>query len=454
MTAMDPQNRAETVEQDTIFAPATAPGRAALAIVRISGPRAFAALAELAGDLPPPRRMSRRTLRDSGRHETLDDALVVTFPGPASATGEDVAELHLHGGRAVLTAVCDRLAAVPGLRLADPGEFTRRAYLNDRIDLTTAEGILDLVDAETDAQRRQALRQATGGLAEALDGWRADLVDAMARLEAFIDFPDEDLPETLQQEIGARLRALRDEMSRALADGGRAERVRDGLRVAILGAPNAGKSTLLNWLANREVAIVSATAGTTRDVLEVYMDIGGYAVTVADTAGLRETPDEVEAEGVRRALARAEAADLTLILADAGDGDRGRDAVAGLVGENAIPVATKTDLAVGPVPDPWIPVSIRTGEGTERFLGALNAAVAARMDRVGSVALTRARHREAVAVAAESVARSLEALERGEPLEIAAEDLRLAAGSLGRVLGRVDVEEILDRIFAEFCLGK
>lgn len=442
------------MHQDTIFAPATALGRAALAIVRISGPRAAAALETLAGKLPAPRRLTRRTLQDSRTNETLDDALVVLFPGPASATGEDVVELHLHGGRAVVAAVCDRLALIEGLRLADPGEFTRRAFLNDRIDLTTAEGIHDLVDAETDAQRRQALRQATGGLAAALDGWRVALIDAMARLEAFIDFPDEDLPESLQDEIRVRLDTLRGDMERAMADGGRAERVRDGLRIAILGAPNAGKSTLLNWLAQREVAIVSATAGTTRDVLEVQMDIGGYAVTVADTAGLRETPDEIEAEGVRRALVRAEAADLTLVLADAGEGAAGRDAVSPLLGPNALAVATKTDAAAGTVPDPWIALSVRSGAGTERFLETLRTAVAERVDRVGSVALTRARHREAVGAAAAALGRSLDALAVGEPLEIAAEDLRLAAGALGRVLGRVDVEEILDRIFAEFCLGK
>lgn len=442
------------MEQDTIFAPATAPGRAALAIVRISGPAAFLALRDLAGDVPPARRLSRRVLQDSNSGEVLDEAMVAAFPGPASPTGEDVVELHLHGGRAVLAAVCGRLSAIAGLRLADPGEFTRRAFLNDRIDLTRAEGILDLVDAETDAQRRQAVLQATGGLAASLEGWRERLVASMARLEAFIDFPDEDLPQSLQDVIRADLSGLRREMGEALADGIRAERVRDGLRIAIVGVPNAGKSSLLNWLAQRDVAIVSATAGTTRDVLEVHLDIGGYAATVADTAGLRETPDEVEAEGVRRALARAEAADLTLVLADSGEGATGRMAVERHLGEDALAVATKIDLGGGAPPAPWIGVSTRTGEGGERFLEVLAAAVAERMDRVGSVALTRARHREAVAVAETSVARCLTALEGGEPLEIAAEDLRVAAGSLGRILGRVDVEQLLDRIFGEFCLGK
>ncbi|WPZ35482.1 tRNA uridine-5-carboxymethylaminomethyl(34) synthesis GTPase MnmE [Thalassobaculum sp. OXR-137] len=443
------------MEQDTIFAPATAPGRAALAIVRISGPHAFEALRDLAGNVPPARRVSLRVLQDSSRNEVLDEAMVAAFPGPASATGEDLVELYLHGGRAVLAAVCGRLGALPGLRLADPGEFTRRAFLNDRIDLTRAEGILDLVDAETDAQRRQAIAQATGGLEAALDGWREVLVAAMARLEAFIDFPDEDLPETLQQQIRDSLSSLEAEMDAALVDGSRAERIREGLRIAIVGVPNAGKSSLLNWLAKRDVAIVSATAGTTRDVLEVHLDIDGYAATVADTAGLRETPDEIEAEGVRRALARAEAADLTLVLADAGEGEAGRAAMQRYLAEDtALAVATKIDLIDGLVPEPWIGLSTRTGAGTQAFMAALAAALAERMDRVGSVALNRARHREAVAVSRDAVRRCREGLASGVPLEIAAEDLRLAAASLGRVLGRVDVEEILDRIFGEFCLGK
>ncbi|MDF1791986.1 MAG: tRNA uridine-5-carboxymethylaminomethyl(34) synthesis GTPase MnmE [Thalassobaculaceae bacterium] len=442
------------MDQDTIFAPATAPGRAALAIVRISGAAAFDALRDLAGDVPPPRRLSRRILQDSGNGEMLDEAMVVAFPGPRTATGEDVVELHLHGGRAVVSAICDRLSARAGTRLAEPGEFTRRAFLNDRLDLTRAEGVLDLVDAETEAQRRQAVRQATGGLTAALDDWRDRLVGAMARLEAFIDFPDEDLPGDLQSQIREDLSAVIREMRTALADGHRAERVREGLRIAIVGVPNAGKSSLLNWLAKRDVAIVNAAAGTTRDVLEVHLDINGYAATVADTAGLRETPDEVEAEGVRRALARAEAADLTLVLADASAGAAGRAAMRRHLGENALALATKVDLIDAPVPAPWIGLSTLSGAGTDVFLAALGAAMAERMDRVGAVALTRARHRAAVVTAEAAVARCVSGLEGGEPLEISAEDLRVAAGSLGRILGRVDVEQILDRIFGEFCLGK
>lgn len=443
-----------TAAVDTIFAPATAPGRGAVAIVRISGPGAFEALIRLAGDVPEPRRLSRRILRDPGDGEVLDDAMVAAFPGPASATGEDVVELHLHGGRAVVAATCDRLARMDGLRLADPGEFTRRAYLNDRIDLTRAEGILDLVDAETESQRRQAARQATGVLEAALEGWRGRLVGAMAQLEAFIDFPDEDLPEDLLARICGDLDGLAAEMAAALTDGRRAERVRDGVRIALVGVPNAGKSSLLNWLAQREVAIVSATAGTTRDVLEVHLDIDGYAATVADTAGLRETDDTVEAEGVRRALERAEAADLTLVLADAQSGAAGRRAVAHLLGPDSLAIATKTDVAGSEIPSPWLGVSVRSGDGLPDLLRSLSAAVAARMDRVGEVALTRARHREAVAKSHEAVRRCRTALDVGDPLEIAAEDLRAAAGQLGRILGRVDVEEILDRLFAEFCLGK
>ncbi len=282
---------------DTIAALATAPGRAGIAVIRLSGPAAFGAVEALTGRVPTVRRMSRALLRDPRDGEALDDAMAVVFPGPASFTGEDVAEFHLHGGRAVVDGVLGALLRLPGVRPADPGEFTRRAFLNDRLDLTAAEAVLDLVDAETAAQRRQALRQASGSLAGIYDDWRTALVMAMARLDAWIDFPDEDLPADVVEGVIEDLEGLAKALEGHLADAGRGERLREGLRMAIVGPPNAGKSSLLNWLAQRDVAIVSATAGTTRDVLEVYLDIEGYPATVADTAGLRETADSVEAEG-------------------------------------------------------------------------------------------------------------------------------------------------------------
>lgn len=442
------------MEDETIFAPSTAPGRAAVAMIRISGSGAFGALRALAGAVPHDRALSRRVLRDPATGEILDDAMVVGFTGPASATGEDVVELHLHGGRAVVAAVTARLSALPGLRLARPGEFTRRAFLNDKVDLTRAEAILDLVDAETEAQRRQAIGQATGGLEGRLSDWLNRIVDAMAQLEAFIDFPDEDLPTGLMNGLAAALSDLNRAMTAALVEGSRAERVRDGLRIAIVGVPNSGKSSLLNALARRDVAIVSTTAGTTRDVLELHLDIDGYAVTVADTAGIRETADEVEAEGVRRALARARSADLTLVLADAGGGAAARAAVADLLGPDALALATKIDLGGDPIPAPWIGISAKTGAGMGGFMDALAAAVEARVGRVEDGALTRARHREAVQEAVGAVGRAEIGLADDRPLELVAEDLRLAASCLGRILGRVDVEALLDRIFAEFCLGK
>lgn len=439
----------------TIAALATAPGRAGVAVIRLSGPVARDALHELAGRIPPPRRMSRAMLRDPIGGAALDDALVVLFPGPESFTGEDVAEFHIHGGRAVVAAVLGALCRVPGVRPAEPGEFTRRAFLNDRLDLTAAEGILDLVEAETEAQRRQALRQARGALASVAEGWRAALVTAMARLEAWIDFPDEDLPAEVLDTVATGLDGLAVDLAAHLADAGRGERLREGLRMAIVGPPNAGKSSLLNWLANRDVAIVSASAGTTRDVLEVYLDINGYPATVADTAGLRETADSVEAEGVRRALARAEEADLRLVMVDWSAGDAERDAVSGWLGPDAIAIANKIDRETSaPPPEPWIAVSVSSGAGLDRLLQRIAGELEARMGLRETPLLTRARHRRAVEEALEGVRRGLDGLRTGLPLELPAEDLRFAASALGRITGKVDIEELLDIIFREFCLGK
>lgn len=428
----------------TIFALASGAGRAAVAVMRVSGPAAGTALEALAGRLPTPRMASLRRLRHGG--VVLDQALVLWFPGPASYTGEDSAELHLHGGPAVVAAVADALVAL-GLHPAEPGEFTRRAFLNGKLDLTAAEGIADLIAAETEAQRRQALRQAEGGLAARHAAWAARLTRLLARQEAFIEFEEEDLPSDLDAQVTADAMALREEMAALLAEAPRGERLREGVAVAILGAPNAGKSSLLNALAEREAAIVSARAGTTRDVVEVRLELGGVPVTLADTAGLRETADEIEAEGVRRALARAEAADLRL-LAFASDAAPDAATLA-LQGPNAIMVATKADLG-GVLLSGALAVSAYTGAGLPALRAALEAAVRDRAGLSEAAGLTRPRHRAALGEAVEWLDRL-----PLEPMpELRAEALRGALRGLSRLTGRVDVERVLDLVFGEFCIGK
>ncbi|HTC18916.1 MAG TPA: tRNA uridine-5-carboxymethylaminomethyl(34) synthesis GTPase MnmE, partial [Stellaceae bacterium] len=292
-------------EGDTIYAFSTAPGRAAIAVLRLSGPGASGALRALGGKLPKPRRAAVLSFADPASGEAIDRGIALFFPAPASHTGEDMAELHLHGGRAVAAALLDALGKMPGLRLAEPGEFTRRAFLNGKLDLTEAEGVADLIAAETAAQRRQALRQASGATAKIYEDWRQRLLKAQARLEAEIDFPEEGLPEDLRRQAADGIARLAAEIGAALEDGRGGEMLRAGFEVAILGPPNAGKSSLMNALARREVAITAASAGTTRDVIEVALDLGGYPVILADTAGLRQAADEIEEEGVRRARARA-----------------------------------------------------------------------------------------------------------------------------------------------------
>jgi tRNA modification GTPase len=433
-----------------VFALASGAGRAAVAVMRLSGTGAADVVRRLAGSLPAPREAALRRLRHPDTGETLDRALALWFPGPRSYTGEDCAELHLHGGPAVVAGVAEALVAA-GARPAEPGEFTRRAFVHGKLDLTAAEGIADLIAAETAAQRRQALRQAEGGLASLYGGWAERLTKLLASQEAFIEFETEDLPPDLDAAVGRDAAALRAEMEAHLADGGRGERLREGLVVAILGAPNAGKSSLLNALVGRDAAIVSARAGTTRDVVEARLDLGGVPATLADTAGLREASDEIEAEGVRRALLRAEAADLRLLVFAA---DRPPDAdTLALVAPGALVVANKADLA--PVPAAIggaapIPVSARTGQGVAALRDRLAAAAAdlARPDT--ATPLTRSRHRAALL---EAVARLAE-LEAAELPELRAECLRAAVSALGRITGRVGIEAVLDAVFGEFCIGK
>ncbi len=443
------------MDRATIFAPATGKGPAGIAIVRISGPQAGAALGALAGCAPAPRHATRARLSDPASGAALDDGLVLWFPAPASMTGEDVAELHIHGGRASVEAVCAALARQPGLRLAEPGEFTRRAFDNGKLELTAVEGLADLIAAETEEQRRQALRQLDGELGRIYEGWRAGLLTALARIEAEIDFPDEDLPGGLAQAARAALEDCAGAIEGHLADGRRGERLRDGIHIAIIGPPNAGKSSLLNALARREAAIVSGSPGTTRDVIEVHLDLGGYPVVVADTAGLRRTADGVEAEGVRRALARAEAADLKVMVLDAADGAPGPD-IAALIDQDTLVALNKIDLVDREaIPDMVggvvaTAVSVKTGENLEALLGAIGDRVAAGFAPGGGPPLTRLRHRAALGDCRAALDRAL----AGTAIELIAEDVRLAARALGRITGRVDVEDVLDAIFGEFCIGK
>ncbi|HEX8233959.1 MAG TPA: tRNA uridine-5-carboxymethylaminomethyl(34) synthesis GTPase MnmE [Caulobacteraceae bacterium] len=446
---------------DTLFALATAPGRAAVAVLRLSGPGAAEAVKRLAGRLPPPREARLRVLRNETGEE-LDRALVLWLPGPHSYTGEDSAELHLHGGAAVVDAVSEALLT-GGLRPAQPGEFTRRAFENGRLDLVQAEAVADLVDAETEAQRRQALAQLEGALSRRHADWRELIVEALAVLEAAIDFPDEDLPEDVAVRARPPLERLLAGLEEALADAARGERVREGYRIAIVGAPNAGKSSLLNRLAGRDAAIVTPVAGATRDVIELPLVIAGYKALVADTAGLREPGDAIEAEGVRRARAWAEGADLRLWVIDASAGEGAWREAADVIGRGDLALLNKSDLAPGPDAVPAaaaasaagadaLAVSCAGSASLNALTDALEARVVSALGGGEFPAATRARHRQELGRARDHAARALGVLSAGA--ELAAEDVRLAARALARITGGVDAESVLDRVFASFCIGK
>jgi tRNA modification GTPase len=427
---------------DTIYALATARGRSGLAVVRISGPAAFAAGLSLCGPLPAARVAGLRRLTWGG--ELLDEALVLPFAEGASFTGETVVELHCHGGPAVVGAVLRALAEQPGLRLAEPGEFTRRALENGVLDLAQVEGLADLIDAETEAQRRQAVRVLSGSVGQKVEGWRRDLIRAGALLEATIYFADEDVPVDVSPEVLSLIDGLMDDLGREAAGVAAAERIRDGFEVAIVGAPNAGKSTLLNQLAGREAAITSEIAGTTRDVIEVRMEIAGLPVTFLDTAGLRETDDRLEQAGIDRALARAEAADLRLFLSDG-------LAVLGLEPtDDDLVVQGKADTKSGCL---GLAVSGKTGEGVPELMARIGEIL---RERVGSAgALVRERHRVAVTTAIAALAESrAEVVRPDSRVELAAEHLRQAVRALDALVGRVDIDDLLGEIFASFCIGK
>jgi tRNA modification GTPase len=535
-------------QTDTIFALSSGRPPAAIAVIRISGPRARHALEALTGRVPEPRRAALARVRDSSSGEVLDEALALFFPGPNSETGEDTAELQLHGGRAVIFGVLDALGRLEGLRPAEAGEFTRRAFENGQLDLTEVEGLADLIHAETAAQRRQAFRHLKGLLGERAETWRGRLIQALALIEAGIDFSDEaDVPGDLIRPALKIARELRDEISAALAGAGRGERLRDGLVVAIAGPPNAGKSTLLNRIARREAAIVSPHAGTTRDVIEVHLDLEGYPVTLLDTAGIRDSDDPVEQEGVRRARARAAEADLVLWVVDAaglprpddagdatsptvraeasrpeapatctgalhnaglspaldgfsvGLGDERPDSeldralraltpalrprVAALGG--GAPAAGARDAELGSpemgTPEMWLiknkidlagnerPASRRNeyefvfikelsisafhGDGLNGLMSQLRQYCRNYFGSGEPALVTRARHRSILIDVRESLARALQQ-DISQREDIVAEELRLSARGLGRLTGRVDVEDILDVVFRDFCIGK
>ena len=455
----------------TIYALGTpVPSRAhpgALSVIRLSGPRAPEVLVFLtepraferghsARDpaLPEPRRMVVRTLYDPLSGEAIDRGLAVWFEAPNTETGEMMAELHLHGGRAVVGAALEAIGRLGLCRLAEPGEFTRRAFEHGKLDLTEAEGIADLVAAETEQQRRLALQQMDGALHRLYEDWRTLGLSTLAHLEAAIDFPDEDLPAGIANQVRDGVVQLQAEIGAHLEDR-RGERLREGVHIAIIGPPNAGKSSLLNLLARRDAAIVSETAGTTRDVIEVHLDLGGWPVVLADTAGLRDSGDAIEQEGVRRARARAAGADLRVLVLDAsGDWQRARgDLLAATENWNAardIVVANKVDLAAVEGTD-IVPLSARSGAGLPELLARLERSVGLLMeDGASAPPLTRARHREALLEAHAALGRALLAPE----IALVAEDLRLALRAIGRITGTVRVEELLDVIFRDFCIGK
>ncbi|HQT89559.1 MAG TPA: tRNA uridine-5-carboxymethylaminomethyl(34) synthesis GTPase MnmE [Acidiphilium sp.] len=429
---------------DLIFAPATGHG-GAITIIRLTGFLLPDALITLAGPLPKPREAALRRFR-TAQAQTIDQGLLLWFPAPHSVTGENYAELHLHGGRAVRAAIADALVTI-GARPAEPGEFSRRAFANGKIDLLQAEGIADLIDAETEAQRRMALEQSGGETSRAVQQWRTTLINAMAQLAATIDFADEDLPPETEFSLLQSIRSLRDELSAALGATHAAERLREGLSVVILGPPNAGKSSLLNAIAGSDIAIVAPTPGTTRDAIATRLIIAGIPLQLTDTAGLRDTADPIEAEGVRRAQRHAHEADLILALHPAPDFPTPPFFSAAIP---TLHIASKADLATGEIPAPLLPISTTTNTGLDTLLDRLTAELSRLTDRQGAPALARPRH----AACLRDMIAALDRALTTQDAELRAQDLHTCATALARLTGTIGVEDILDQVFCSFCIGK
>lgn len=456
-------------DEKTIFALASATGRAGVAVFRVSGREAQRAVSDLCvpSTLPAPRLAALREMRNPKTGETIDYAIVLFFSSPNSFTGEDVVEFQTHGGRAVTHAMIEALGGLPGFRMAEAGEFTRRAFENGKMDLTEAEAVADLVHAETEAQRKQALRQMEGVLGRLYEDWRGRLTQGLAMMEASIDFPEDELPEKLMETQTAAMSALRNEIKGHLDDNHRGERLREGFSVVLLGPPNAGKSSILNALAQRDAAIVSPLAGTTRDVIDVYLDIKGYPVILTDTAGLQELSvtekgdkwQDVEDEGMRRARSRANGADLKLVVFDGAVWPEPDLSTQKLIDKETLVIVNKRDLirevclsdcedrGDGKTP---LFVSALTGEGMDALVERVGQEIERRFSASDAPSLTRARHREALEACVEHLGRAIQA----QQADLRAEDVRLAMRSLGRITGRVNVEDLLDIVFRDFCIGK
>jgi len=441
---------------DTIFALASAPGRSGVAVLRVSGSLSLASFKDLyAGEIEP--RVARLChLQDPVSRETIDKALVLYFANPGSYTGEDVVEYHLHGGRAVIDSMLGYLRECKGHRMAEPGEFTRRAFENGKMDLTEAEAVADLIDAETQAQKTQALSQMGGALYHLYEGWTEALKKMLAHLEADIEFPDEDMPDGILPELLPKVQDLYTDIDAHLNDNRRGERLRDGVKIVIIGAPNAGKSSLLNSLAQRDAAIVSDMAGTTRDVIDVHLDLGGYPVILSDTAGLRpeqlggDAQDLVESEGIRRALALANDADIKLLMFDGSDPEPDEGTLA-LIDDHACLIVNKAEEKHSDFKlDRALEISVKSGDGIDLLVESLAKRIEDLIGLQETPALTRERHRVALVEAQDALSRALLA----HMPELVAEDLRLAIRALGRITGRVDVEDLLDVVFNDFCIGK
>ncbi len=437
---------------ETIYAQASGRGKGGVAVIRVSGPQALHSFEALTQIRAPERRKAHfTTLKDPVSRETIDQGLALFFENPSSYTGEDTAEYHVHGSKVIIERIFKILSAQSNHRMAEPGEFTRRAFENGKLDLTEAEAVNDLINAQTELQHRQALRQLEGALKELYGNWTKKLSKSLAYIEADLEFPDEDDADGVTREVLPVLESIAQEIEEHLSDNRRGEILRDGFHIAIVGAPNAGKSSLLNVLAQRDVAIVSDMAGTTRDIIEVSLDLKGYPVILSDTAGLRhDEADAIEAEGIRRAVKRAEEADLKILLYD-GQQEEPDGYTLSMIDENSIAIASKADLPIKlDYPAPILEISSYSGKGVETLLGEIIAKIEAQMGNAEAAPLTRLRHRNALESCLESLKRAKIACEP----ELMAEDVRLAVRYLGHITGRVDVEDLLDIVFRDFCIGK